>query len=101
MNVSVADTPTPRLQNVVATFCTLPVGQVSIDLELLVSQCPFMEFNSKRFAAVVLRILRPKTTCLLFASGKAVCTGAKNETEARTACMKYVNRKAWTQDLKT
>ena len=50
-----------------------------------------MEFNSKRFAAVVLRILRPKTTCLLFASGKAVCTGAKNETDARTACMKHVN----------
>jgi len=85
------EVPTPRLQNVVATFCTLPVGQKLIDLELLVDQCPFMEFNSKRFAAVVLRLLRPKTTCLLFASGKAVCTGARNENDARLACLKYVN----------
>jgi transcription initiation factor TFIID TATA-box-binding protein len=91
MNDVMHETPTPRLQNIVATFCTLPIGQRSVDLELLVTQCPFMEFNSKRFAAVVLRILRPKTTCLLFASGKAVCTGARNEIDARTACMKYVN----------
>ena len=91
MNGAVPVAPTPRLQNVVATFCTLPVGQTSVDLELLVVQCPFVEFNSKRFAAVVLRVLRPKTTCLLFASGKAVCTGARTEIDARTACMKYVN----------
>ena len=83
--------PIPRLQNIVATFFALPVGHKVVDLQLLVTQCPFMEFNSKRFAAVVIRILRPKTTCLLFASGKAVCTGAKNENDARTACLKYVN----------
>ena len=91
MHDPVHETPIPRLQNIVATFCTLPLGQTTINLELIVTQCPFMEFNSKRFAAVVVRILRPKTTCLLFASGKAVCTGARNESEACTACLKYVN----------
>ena len=83
--------PIPRLQNIVATFCTLPHDQTIVDLELLVARCPFMEFNSKRFAAVVIRLARPKTTCLLFASGKAVCTGARTENDARTACLKYVN----------
>lgn len=91
MSEHACEMPIPRLQNIVATFCTLPQGQAVIDLELLVSRCPFMEFNSKRFAAVVIRLARPKTTCLLFASGKAVCTGAKNESAARTACLKYVN----------
>ena len=79
------------LQNIVATFCTLPHEQNIIDLELLVARCPFMKFNSKRFAAVVIRLARPKTTCLLLASGKAVCTGAKTESDARTASLKYVN----------
>jgi transcription initiation factor TFIID TATA-box-binding protein len=91
MTENACEMPIPRLQNIVATFCTLPLGQNEIDLELLVCRCPFMEFNSKRFAAVVIRLARPKTTCLLFASGKAVCTGAKTETDARTACLKYVN----------
>jgi transcription initiation factor TFIID TATA-box-binding protein len=83
--------PVPKLQNVVATFCVLPEHETQLDLNWLLSRCPFMEFDSKRFAAVVARLRKPKTTCLLFASGKAVCTGAKTESEARTACMKYVN----------
>lgn len=31
----------------------------------------------------------PRTTALVFASGKMVCTGAKDETQARMACRKY------------
>lgn len=85
------DMPLPKLQNVVSTFSVLPEGHTGLDLEALVTRCPFMEFDSKRFAAAVVRLQKPKTTCLLFASGKAVCTGARSEVDARTACMKYVN----------
>lgn len=82
--------PTPEFQNVVATFCMTQPGSDAIDLSELAMKAPFVEFNAKRFAAAVIRLVKPKTTCLVFASGKGVCTGAKNETEARIAAMKYV-----------
>ncbi|CAN6459684.1 unnamed protein product [Victoria cruziana] len=42
-----------------------------------------------RFAAVIMRIREPKTTALVFASGKMVCTGAKSEQQSKLAARKY------------
>ena len=42
-----------------------------------------------RFATVIMRILDPKTTALIFASGKTVVTGAKSEGDSRLASRKY------------
>ncbi|WMV08843.1 hypothetical protein MTR67_002228 [Solanum verrucosum] len=42
-----------------------------------------------RFAAVIMRIREPKTTALIFASGKMVCTGAKSEQQSKLAARKY------------
>jgi len=36
-----------------------------------------------------MKIKNPKTTALVFSSGKMVCTGAKSEDESKTACKKY------------
>jgi transcription initiation factor TFIID TATA-box-binding protein len=36
-----------------------------------------------------MRIREPKTTALIFASGKMVCTGAKSEEQSRFAARKY------------
>ena len=36
-----------------------------------------------------MRIRAPKTTALIFSSGKMVCTGAKTEALAREAARKY------------
>jgi transcription initiation factor TFIID TATA-box-binding protein len=36
-----------------------------------------------------MRIRDPKTTALIFASGKMVCTGAKSEGDSRLAARKY------------
>ena len=47
------------------------------------------EYNPKRFAAVIMRIRDPKTTALIFSSGKMVCTGAKSEEKARFASRKF------------
>lgn len=81
--------PTTCLQNVVATFTASSCNP--IDLNRLSMVLPFMEFNSKRFAAGIIRLVRPRTTCLIFSSGNAVCTGAKSEADAKLACMKYVS----------
>lgn len=43
----------------------------------------------QRFAAVIMRIREPKTTALIFASGKMVVTGAKSEDDSRLAARKY------------
>ncbi|PIC39494.1 hypothetical protein B9Z55_011165 [Caenorhabditis nigoni] len=41
------------------------------------------------FDAVIMRIREPKTTALIFSSGKIVCTGAKSEESSRLAARKY------------
>ena len=43
----------------------------------------------QRFAAVIMRIREPRTTALIFSSGKMVCTGAKSENESKLAARKY------------
>ena len=47
------------------------------------------EFNPSTFAAAKLRLKKPSTTALLFASGKLVCTGAASEFSAHVAILKY------------
>ena len=80
-------TPVPRLQNIVSTFS---MGISFLDLHNIVLKMPFMEFNARRFAAGILRLRDPKTTCLIFASGKGVCTGAKTESQSQLAAVKFV-----------
>ena len=48
-----------------------------------------VEYKPKRFAAAIMRIRDPKTTALIFRSGKMVCTGAKSEQDSLTAAKKY------------
>jgi len=75
----------PTLQNVVAT---VNLG-CRLDLKEIALHARNAEYNPKRFAAVIMRIRDPKTTALIFASGKMVCTGAKSEDDSKTAARKY------------
>ena len=50
-----------------------------LDLKTIALHARNAEYNPKRFAAVIMRIREPKTTALIFASGKMVVTGAKSE----------------------
>ena len=75
----------PKLQNIVSTAnlgCPLKLRQIAL-------QAKNAEYNPKRFAAVIMRIKEPKTTALIFSSGKMVCTGAKSEDDSRKASRKY------------
>ena len=75
----------PVLQNIV---CTVTLG-CPLDLKRITLHARNAEYNPKRFAAVIMRIRDPKTTALIFASGKMVCTGAKHEEQCRQAARKY------------
>jgi len=75
----------PKLENIVSTVNLA----CELDLRRITLQAKNAEYNPKRFAAVIMRIRNPKTTALIFSSGKIVCTGAKSEIDSRTAAMKY------------
>jgi transcription initiation factor TFIID TATA-box-binding protein len=47
-------------------------------------------FLLQRFVAVIMRIRDPKTTALIFASGKMVCPGAKSEEHSKIADIENV-----------
>ncbi|KFP34567.1 TATA box-binding protein-like 2, partial [Colius striatus] len=63
----------PQLQNIVSTVNLA----CKLDLKNIALHARNAEYNPKRFAAVIMRIREPRTTALIFSSGKMVCTGAK------------------------
>ena len=73
------------MQNIVSTA---NLG-VRLDLRKIALTCRNAEYNPRRFAAVIMRIRDPKTTALIFTSGKMVCTGAKSEEQSKDAARKY------------
>ncbi|PVU95518.1 hypothetical protein BB561_001775 [Smittium simulii] len=75
----------PTLQNIVATVNL----DCRLDLKTIALHARNAEYNPKRFAAVIMRIRDPKTTALIFASGKMVVTGAKSEDDSKLAARKY------------
>nr|CAG4645786.1 EOG090X0CO7 [Lynceus sp. MCZ IZ 141354] len=75
----------PQLQNIVST---VNLG-CKLDLKKIALHARNAEYNPKRFAAVIMRIREPRTTALIFSSGKMVCTGAKSEEDSRLAARKY------------
>ncbi|KAJ8788381.1 hypothetical protein J1605_000437 [Eschrichtius robustus] len=75
----------PQLQNIVSTVNLA----CKLDLKKIALHAKNAEYNPKRFAAVIMRIREPRTTALIFSSGKMVCTGAKSEEQSRLAARKY------------
>lgn len=61
-----------------------------LDLRLIVKRFPFAEYDPSVFPGLVFRLKKPKTSTLIFATGKMVCTGARSEGEA----LRAVNRVA-------
>ncbi|XP_048218004.1 TATA box-binding protein-like 2 [Perognathus longimembris pacificus] len=75
----------PQLQNIVSTVNLA----CKLDLKKIALHAKNAEYNPKRFAAVIMRIREPRTTALVFSSGKMVCTGARSEEQSRLAARKY------------
>lgn len=75
----------PKIQNVVGT---VNLG-CRLDLKEITWKGKATEYNPNRFAAVIMRLRNPKTTGLIFSSGKMVITGAKSEEECQLASRKY------------
>jgi len=74
------------IQNIVATT---DLGQ-AIPLVKLAETLPNTEYNPEQFPGLVMRIKDPKTSALIFSSGKVVCTGAKSLPKVREAIQKII-----------
>ncbi len=69
------------ISNVVATASL----DQSFDLIAILKMFRNVEYRPKVFPGLVFRLNRPKTTTLIFSTGKMVCTGAKSGKMARRA----------------
>jgi len=65
----------PKTHNMVSTTHIKSVSG-KIDLRTIAESIPNSSYDRKKFAAITIRIDNPKTTALLFSSGKLVITGA-------------------------
>jgi len=58
------------------------------DLAHIATHARNAEYNPRRFSAVIMRLREPKSTALLFSTGKVCLTGVKNEDDGKTALRK-------------
>ncbi len=61
-----------------------------LQLEKIASTLTNVEYNPEQFPGLVIRIKEPKTSSLLFSSGKVVCTGAKDIASAKKSIYKVI-----------
>jgi len=68
-----------KVENIVAST----VFAEKLDLDMIAQSLEEAEYEPEQFPGLVYRLINPKTATLLFRSGKANCTGAKNIEDVR------------------
>lgn len=75
-----------KIQNIVVSTSL----EHDIPLIKLAETLPNTEYNPEQFPGLVMRIKDPKTSALIFSSGKVVCTGAKSLTKVKESISKII-----------
>ena len=75
-----------KIQNIVVSTSL----EHDIPLIKLAEKLPNTEYNPEQFPGLVMRIKDPKTSALIFSSGKVVCTGAKSLTKVKESISKII-----------
>jgi len=79
-----------KIQNIVAsTFFNHDIPLIK-----LAEALPNTEYNPEQFPGLVMRIKEPKTSALLFSSGKVVCTGAKSLAKVKESVSQIIKNLA-------
>ncbi len=68
-----------KVQNIVASTAFAD----KLDLDMIIQSVEGAEYEPEQFPGLVYKLSSPKTATLLFKSGKANCTGAKNVEDVR------------------
>lgn len=79
-----------KIQNIVVSTSL----EHDIPLIKLAETLPNTEYNPEQFPGLVMRIKDPKTSALIFSSGKVVCTGAKSLTKVKESINKIIKNLA-------
>ncbi|MAG47766.1 TATA-box-binding protein [archaeon] len=79
-----------KIQNIVASTSL----EHDIPLIKLAETLPNTEYNPEQFPGLVMRIKDPKTSALIFSSGKVVCTGAKSMAKVKESINKIIKNLA-------
>jgi|TARA_Y100000310_G_C20585208_1_gene765029 transcription initiation factor TFIID TATA-box-binding protein len=61
-----------------------------IPLEKMAATLSNTEYNPEQFPGLVIRIKEPKTSALIFSSGKVVCTGARTIQQVKDSLKKII-----------
>jgi len=64
--------------------------QHPLNLEKIASTLPNTEYNPEQFPGLVIRLKTPKSSALLFTTGRVVCTGAKTMKEVKESIHKIM-----------
>ncbi len=75
-----------KIQNIVISTSL----EHDIPLIKLAEVLPNTEYNPEQFPGLVMRIKNPKTSALIFSSGKVVCTGAKSLSKVKESLTKII-----------
>ncbi len=73
-----------RVENMVSSTALAK----KLDLQSIALALENADYDPERFPGLIYRLKEPKTAILLFRSGKAVCTGAKNLDQVKEAIAK-------------
>jgi TATA-box binding protein (TBP) (component of TFIID and TFIIIB) len=76
-----------KTTNFVATGA---LNERSVDVAWIAQNWPGANFHMITFAAVIIRLVHPHTTCSIYPTGTMACMGAKTEAEAALALHKIV-----------
>ena len=72
----------PTIQNIVAT------ANFSVPLDVKIIALQKAKYN-KNMNIAIMKLDNPKSTALIFKTGKIVCVGTKNESDAFKACSEF------------
>lgn len=75
-----------KIQNIVATTNL----ERPIPLVKLAETLSNTEYNPEQFPGLVMRIKEPKTSALIFSSGRVVCTGAKSMAKVKESVAQII-----------
>lgn len=81
--------PAGKEIKVVNIVVSASLGQ-DIPLEKMAATLSNTEYNPEQFPGLVIRIKEPKTSALIFSSGKIVCTGARTMANVHESIRKII-----------
>jgi len=82
-----------KVENVVATVVLdLGTSGTKIDLNQIARKYSDCEYNPERFPGLVMRVVEPKATILIFSTGKMVVTGLRAADEAGAAVANVIKK---------